>query len=214
MPSSSKKRLKNGNLCRKAKGKERWYEMMRKVFLSTCPMQKVEAFAYASEDYKNSPATAFPITILLENNCQKGDKAVMLTIVSESEGGNAAGANYEEFRRQALAIAERQGIQIEFVKIKMSSRIDGGSHRRLYVVLVSKFQDGDEIHADITYGFKFMPLVIFAAMNLVYQLKQNVDVAEILYGNLYNGSREKTPELFDITSLFYLNSLSGIVRFD
>ncbi len=184
---------------------------MRKVFLSTISMQKVEAFVYASEEYKKSSATAFPITILLENNCQKGDEAAMLTIVTEGGGDNIAEANYGDFRRQVLAIAERQGIRLELIKVGMSARSNSDSHRRLYAALLEKLQDGDEIHADITYGFKSTPIVIFAAMNQAYQLKPDIDVAEIMYGNLYNGSREKTPELFDVTSLFYLNSLSGIL---
>jgi len=172
-------------------------------------MQKVEAFAYASEDYKNSPATAFPITILLENNCQKGEEATMLTVVAE--GGDLAEANYEEFRRQVQVITERQGIRIEFIKVGMQARSSYDSHCRLYAALLEKLQDGDEIYADITYGFRATPIVIFAAMNRAFHFKQDIDVAEILYGNLYNGSYEKTPELFDATLLFQLDCLPALL---
>lgn len=184
---------------------------MRKVFLSTVPMQIVNQFIYASDEYKTSSLTAFPITILLENNCQEGDEVTLLTIVTESEGGNIASENYIKFCEHVRAIAKAKRVNVELVKIPMSARSNSESHRKLYKALLNELKSGDEIHADITYGFKSTPIVIFAALNQSYQLNDNVDVAEIMYGNLYNGSSEKTPELFDVTSLFYLNSLSGVL---
>ena len=86
-------------------------------------------------------------------------------------------------------------------------------HQNLYKSIVSALQDEDEIYADITYGFKYNPIVIFAAINHAYQTKAGVDVQEICYGNLYTGEpveQDPNPEYFDVTSLFYMNSISNI----
>lgn len=183
---------------------------MRKVFISSISMQKVNAFKYDSSIYPENSQTAFPITISLENNCQPGDEVAFITVVTHSEG-NLAVENYRKFCQQAGGICQAKGAKAEFIELAVPARIEAGSPRRLYKEIVAKLQDNDEIYADITYGFKYNPIVIFAALNNAYQVRENVDIKEICYGNLYNGSAEIKPEYFDVTSLFYLNSLSGLM---
>lgn len=183
---------------------------MRKVFISSISMQKVNAFKYDSGVYPENNPTAFPITISLKNNCQPGDEVAFITIVTHSEG-NLAVENYHKFCEQAGSICREKGARAEFIELAVPARIEAASPRRLYKEIVAKLQDNDEIYADITYGFKYNPIVIFAALNNAYQVRENVDIKEICYGNLYNGSAEIKPEYFDVTSLFYLNSLSGLM---
>ena len=98
---------------------------------------------------------------------------------------------------------------VEFREIAVSDRSNSDSHRLLFQELKKHIQEGDEVYADITYGFKSNPIVIFAALNQAYQLMDDVNIQEIIYGNLYNGTAEPEPELFEVTSLFYINSLNG-----
>ena len=186
---------------------------MRKVFLSTVSLQNVRAFKYKSEIYPESSPTAYPITIPLENNCGKGDKVVMLTIVTHTEEKNISEDNYKNFCHQVRGIAGELEAEVEFVEIPMTPGVRQDSPNKLYKSIISALQDDDEIYADITYGFKYNPIVIFAALNYTYQTKSGVDIQEICYGNLYDGTpvkQEPKPELFDVTSLFYMNSISNL----
>ena len=186
---------------------------MRKVFISTVSLQNVKSFKYKSDVYPESAITAYPITIPFENNCSKGDDVVMLTIVTHTEEKNISEDNYIRFSNQIKELAEKIGVNVELLEIPMSPVIQQGSAQKLYKNLISALNDDDEIYADITYGFKYTPIVIFAALNYAYQTKTGVDIQEICYGNLFDGTpvkQEPKPELFDVTSLFYMNSISNL----
>lgn len=186
---------------------------MRKVFISTVSLQPVKAYKYRSDVYPDSSPTAFPITISLENNCNKGDKILIITLVTHSKEKNIAEDNYVAFCQQVNDMTKELSAEVEFKEIPIPTRIEKNTHQQLYKNIISALQDDDEIYADITYGFKYNPIVIFTALNHAYQTKNGVDVQEICYGNLYTGEpvrQEPDPELFDVTSLFYMNSISNI----
>lgn len=186
---------------------------MRKVFISTVSLQNVKEYKYKSDVYPESSPTAYPITIPFENNCSKGDKVLVLSIVTHTEEKNISLDNYNQFTNQVKGLADAIGVDVEFLEIPMTPVIKNDSAQKLYKGLISALKDDDEIYADITYGFKYNPIVIFAALNYAYQTKSGVDIQEICYGNLYDGTPVKqgpNPELFDVTSLFYMNSLSNL----
>ncbi len=186
---------------------------MRKVFISTISMQNVKEYKYKSDIYPESSVTAYPITIPFENNCSKGDKALILTIVTHTAEKNIAEVNYVTFTNQVKELAQKIGVDVDFWEIPVSPAVNHKAPQKLYKSLISVLKDDDEIYADITYGFKYNPIVIFAALNYAYQTKSGVDIQEICYGNLYDGTPLKQnpkPELFDVTSLFYMNSISNL----
>ncbi len=186
---------------------------MRKVFISTVSLQNVKKYQYKSDIYPESSPTAFPITIPFENNCSKGDNVVMLTIVTHTEEKNISEDNYINFCHQVQGMADTMGVNVEFKEIVMTPEVRQDSPNKLYKNIISALKDEDEIYADITYGFKYNPIVIFAAINYAYQTKSDVDIHEICYGNLYDGTpvkQEPNPELFDVTALFYMNSISNL----
>ena len=186
---------------------------MRKVFISTVSMQNVKEYKYKSDIYPESTITAYPITISFENNCSKGDKALMLTIVTHTAERNIAEINYVTFTNQVKELAQKIGVDVEFLEIPVSPAVNHNAPQKLYKSLISVLKEDDEIYADITYGFKYNPIVIFAALNYAYQTKSGVDIQEICYGNLYDGTplkQDPKPELFDVTSLFYMNSISNL----
>ena len=176
-------------------------------------MQNVKEYKYKSDIYPESSVTAYPITIPFENNCSKGDKALILTIVTHTAEKNIAEVNYVTFTNQVKELAQKIGVDVDFWEIPVSPAVNHKAPQKLYKSLISVLKDDDEIYADITYGFKYNPIVIFAALNYAYQTKSGVDIQEICYGNLYDGTPLKQnpkPELFDVTSLFYMNSISNL----
>lgn len=183
---------------------------MRKVFLSTIPLQSVKQYKYASASYPNCSSTAFPIVAAIEQQLQEGDKAVVISIVTHSEGThNKAVSNYSDFKAQVNCIVKEKGVSLQHIEISVEDKSYSASHLELFNKIFNELQDEDEIYADITYGFKSNPVVIFAALNQAYQFKEDIDIKEIIYGNLFNGTSTPVPEIVEITSLFYMNSLAG-----
>lgn len=186
---------------------------MRKVFISTMPMQTVNICQYTSQVYPESSETGFPITISFENNCQQGETLTVLTIITCTEGvagKNNAEGNYYNFKEQIKKIADEHGAEVQFEEIYISSQITNSSPRELYLLLTDKLRTGDTIFVDITYGFKYNAIAVFSALNRAYQLLSEVEIEEICYGSYYIGEKEAKFEYFDMTSLFYLNSLNSL----
>lgn len=182
---------------------------MRKVFLAVIPMQRsLVKFVYLSEVYPQSSETSYPITILLENECERGDDVVVITLITAGTA-NVAGQRYPAFKEQVIAILKEKEIVPQFVEIPMNSQLNNDSHQDVYKSIVEQIHDGDSVYTDITYGFKTTPIVIFSALTYVYELKKGVDIAEIVYGCLYDGTEQKEAKLLDVGSLFYLNSLAS-----
>ena len=144
---------------------------MRKVFLSSIPMTKVRPYNYKSEVYPASSATGYPITVSIENNVDAQDDVLILSIVTHSEGKiNASEAGYKEFSQQVEALLNNRQASVEFREIAVSDRSNSDSHRLLFQELKKHIQEGDEVYADITYGFKSNPIVIFAALNQALEM--------------------------------------------
>ena len=134
---------------------------MRKVFLAVIPMQRsLVKFVYLSEVYPQSSETSYPITILLENECERGDDVVVITLITAGTA-NVAGQRYPAFKEQVIAILKEKEIVPQFVEIPMNSQLNNDSHQDVYKSIVEQIHDGDSVYTDITYGFKTTPIVIF-----------------------------------------------------
>ena len=76
--------------------------------------------------------------------------------------------------------------------------------------MVDELTDGAAIYADITYGTKSMPIIVFSVLNFAEKFF-NADIKNIVYGKVDFDTNNNpiNPELFDMTPLFYLNSLAN-----
>ena len=82
----------------------------------------------------------------------------------------------------------------------------------LYGNLIRCCDDDDEIYSCITYGTKPVPIVQMMAMRYAFHVKKNVYIGMIVYGkahgNKQNEDSEKIFDIYDMTSLFYIDDLS------
>lgn len=185
---------------------------MRQIFLSTAPMlNSPKEYCYKNTELGiTSLPTAFPISNLIAEYVKPEEENVVMTIVTKSEKTDTyAVENYNKFCQEVEDIAASKGAEVKMVEIEMSNIAKSDSHMDLFQKLIGSFNDDDIIYTDITYGFKSTPIVIFSVLNYLYKTKKNIDIKHIIYGHLYDGTQERNPEIFDITSLFYINSLSG-----
>ncbi|GHU06463.1 hypothetical protein FACS1894147_13190 [Spirochaetia bacterium] len=79
--------------------------------------------------------------------------------------------------------------------------------------MVDELTDGAAVYADITYGTKSMPIIVFGVLNFAEKFF-NADIQNIVYGKVDfdKDNNPINPELFDMTPLFYLNSLANTME--
>ena len=80
--------------------------------------------------------------------------------------------------------------------------------------IVNELEDNAHITADITYGPKDLPIVLFTALNFAEKYF-NCDIDNIVYGQAHfvDGKPTKTT-ICDMVPLYYLNSVANSVQCD
>ena len=83
-----------------------------------------------------------------------------------------------------------------------------------FTQIVNKLEDDCMIYADMTYGPKTLTPVLFFALGFAEKFF-NADIANIVYGRILFDKNKQTAAdtavLYDVTSLFYLNSLTSVM---
>ena len=75
--------------------------------------------------------------------------------------------------------------------------------------MIDKIEDNSQLFADITYGQKPLPMVLMCVLSFAEKFL-NCDVKSVVYGKVnFTGENISNPELYDVTSLYYLNNLTS-----
>jgi len=84
---------------------------------------------------------------------------------------------------------------------------------RLFKEILGEFVVDAAVYADITYGTKSLPIIVFSALNFAERFFK-ADIKNIVYGKVDFDSDNKpcNPELFDMSALFYLNSIVNTIE--
>ena len=81
--------------------------------------------------------------------------------------------------------------------------------------LIEQVEENAAIYADMTYGPKTLTPVIFFVLSFAEKFF-NADISHIVYGRIIHGNDKKaignTAELYDVTPLYYLNSLTSVLE--
>jgi hypothetical protein len=190
-----------------------------KTVISNIPLVRgIEAVYYpvvgnSLLDYKHK--VHYPVNAVLAKTIKKGEAVKVLLLVTE--GGDKAGEkNVERFKKELDAINKDIGAKIRYENIHMpfsaTKDVSGDMFRRI----IGKFRKNTEIIADITYGPKPLPMILFCALNFAEKFC-GADIKHIVYGKVEFRDKKIVPStaaLYDITSLFYLNSLTRVMECD
>ena len=151
--------------------------------------------------------TRFPIVPVINGYAERGDKIRVIAILTEGENFRY---NYETyFVPEITKLANNNEYEfggIEIVKTPDSEDIE--AQLELFVNLISKIKEGEEISACITYGTKPTPIVQFAALNYAGRLINANPlgcIGCIAYGRfLHNEDGKSIGRIWDQTALFHM----------
>lgn len=193
-------------------------EAMKKIIFSTLPMKKtLNKMCYkvdGNSELAYEKEVIFPVNAVLARTLRKEDEVkVILVSKVDMEGNSAVNACF--FEQELNVINEAIGAKIKYITIATPFVETKDTHEELLRELVANLEEGAELIADITYGPKPVPIVMFAVMNFAEKFF-NCKIKNIVYGKVdfISGSTQPlNPVLYDITPLYYLNSITNSMEY-
>ncbi len=188
---------------------------MRKVFLSNIVLVSLVSTKYFSDDLDlNDKNYKFPLSYLINNEVKTNDEVVIITGVEKSVNGkNRAEEYYALYKNEIEEILKGRDVNIKFIEIWQKNKFDSLTFNEFFKEIADNIHDNDILYADITFGMKPYTISLFVALSYITKAAVNVDLDTIIYAGRYNGTDEikdiNCSQIYDLTGLFYLNSLSG-----
>ena len=150
--------------------------------------------------------TAFPILPVINGYAEAGEEIDILVFTEEYENSER---NYETFVAEAMALCAEKGIHLrngQVTKILIPFDDGIGAQLTAFQKIIDRIEDGDELHACITYSSKPAVIVELMALRYARQIKKDTYIACVVYGGLDFIDRSK-PYIYDVTALAQLDDI-------
>lgn len=193
---------------------------MKKIVFVDIPMKEMiaerDGQCYASTG--NAGCTyqgtvVYPINAVLAEKMKPSDNIKVVLLKTMTQSGNSD-KNAELFRKELDTINANIGTHITYETIETDFVETKANHEKRLRAMLSKIEDDAQLYADITFGQKPLPMVLMCVLHFAEKFF-HADVKKIVYGKVDfvrhkdGASYPENPELYDITSLYYLNGLVG-----
>jgi hypothetical protein len=154
-------------------------------------------------------AVLFPINAVLAKTLKAGEKGTVVFLSTSGGSDNHSAENIEKFQAELDAINKEIGAILSYETIEVPFEPQKEVFEQLISSLVSKFGQKSQIIADITFGMKPLPMILFCALNFAEKF-YSATVENIVYGKVeFSGGKTFNPMIYDLTPLYYLNKLIG-----
>lgn len=190
---------------------------MKKIVICNIPMKEtVDKSVYTSNDLSlpaSSRSVRFPINAFLEETL-KIDDELKFVLLTKKDQYSCAQKNAEDFIAEINEINKGIGAKIDTTTIDTAFSQEQAIHEKLMASIVEQIDVDSHILADITYGPKDMPIVLFSAMEFAEKFLR-CEIDNIIYGqaNFENGKVVNT-KICDMIPLYYLNSVTDTIHCD
>lgn len=188
---------------------------MKKILFCNIPMTiKVSKCVYKSDDY-SVPVTdtpvCYPVAAFLEKTLSNQDKVKAILLVKKDELGQYT-KNITGCIEELMAVAGATGAKIDYKIIDTEFSETQATHDNLLLSIVDELEEKAHVIADITYGPKDLPIVLFTAMNFAEKFL-DCEIDNIVYGQatFVDGNAVNT-KICDMIPLYYLNSVANTVQ--
>lgn len=192
-------------------------DKMKKIVICNIPMREnVDRTIYTSADLSlptSTRAVRFPINAFLEETLNPDDE-LKLVLLTKNDEYSCAQKNAKDFIAEIDEINKNIGAKIESTTINTAFSQEQAIHEQLMASIVEQIDVDSHILADITYGPKDMPIVLFSAMGFAEKFL-SCEIDNIIYGqaNFENGKVVNT-KICDMIPLYYLNSVTDTIHCD
>lgn len=185
--------------------------------------EKVEAQCYKgtgniklTKDIK----VKYPINAVLAEKLSKDDevKVVLLKTTAENDTKKQwIERNIQDYKDE-LNACNTAGAKINYVILETEFDESQRVLEKRYKLMAEQLEEDCEIYADITFGIRTVPIVLIGVLNFAEKFF-NADIKSIVYGKVEfvddgKGGDQKiiSPEIFDVTGIYYLNHLTSSIE--
>ena len=174
---------------------------MKKTIICSIPMkERVDSTVYSSND-KSLPvserAFRFPINSFLSQTSSEGDEYKAILLIKK-DSNLYYERNTEFFKEELNTICDSTGAKVEYFILDTDFAQKREIHEQLMGKIVEEIEEGSSILADITYGPKDIPIVIFSALSFAEKFLE-CEIVNIVYGRAeYKNDRVISTEICDI----------------
>ena len=195
---------------------------MKKIIFVDIPMRELsenskQCYANTGNTIcKHKEKVLFPINAVLADKLKNDDDVKIILLMTESEN-NYSEENIQKFKDELNKINENIQSNISYEVIKSEFVETKNIHEKRIENMISVLENDAEIYADITFGPKPFPMLLMPVLTFAEKFC-NADIKKIVYGKVEfikhdDGKKyPEKPELYDVTSLYYLNNLVGTME--
>lgn len=193
---------------------------MKKIIFINVPISTnpdpVQYKVIGNKNLEFSGKVMSPINSILAKTLKKEDDVKIVYVKEQQKEQNDK--HFEKTMQEELNnINKNIGAKIEYKVICKAFEETQESHGELLETLIDELEENAEVSADITYGAKPLPFIIFNVLTFAAKLC-NADITNVIYGKVEfvkqpDGSTKKeNPTIFDLSQLYYLNSISSTIK--
>jgi hypothetical protein len=151
----------------------------------------------------------FPVNAVLAKTLKKDEEGKVVFLSTSGGGENHSSENMEKFQAELNAFNNGIGARLSYEIIETPFDPQKEVFEQLIGSLISKLGQKTQIIADITFGIKPLPMILFCALNFAEKF-YSATVEHIIYGKIeFAGGKTLNPMIYDLTPLYYLNKLIG-----
>ena len=191
---------------------------MKKTLICSVPMKNkstIKKTKLSGEDCSlkvSDREVRYAISALLDKNINKDDEIKVILLVKK-DGQKAYQENLQDCIEE-ISAGNNVGAKLDFVTIETDFSQEKNVHEEVLAKLIEETVIDSQIIADITYGPKDLPILIFTALNFAEKFLK-CEIKNIIYtqANFVGGEIVKTT-LCDMAPLYYLNSLTNTITGD
>jgi hypothetical protein len=188
---------------------------MKKVFVTAVAQQfKFTPALYQTDnaELKSNREEHYPIFNALENTIEPDDDIEFIIIKLPCE---KLDENFMVLKERVAEFEAAHKTTITLTTIERGLEETENEHIILFNALTDALPKNCDIYADITYGTKPTPMIVFAALRFVSAVRPNTDVRLIVYGQIEKWKKDETGDnvpyiahIYDITRLLRIISIT------
>ena len=182
---------------------------MKRTIICNIPMKK-DVFPSVYESVDSSLPVSeepfiYPINAFLDKNLNKGDSLDVILLVKNDDYDYSLD-NIEKYKKELTSVCDNVGISPAYSVIRSVFDEKKNTHTLLMNRIIDSINDDSHIYADITYGPKDLPIVVFSAL-LFAENYLRCSVDNILYGQAsFKDNRVINTRICDMIPLYCMSA--------
>jgi len=190
---------------------------VKRTIICNIPMKEDVALKEFTSNDDSLPvsndAYRYAINSFLSQVLKSGDELKAILLVKK-DGNSFYEKNVEDFKDELTDICKSVGSASEYVVVDTVFSQDKATHAHLLGRIIDEISNDSHVLADITYGPKDLPILVFSALFFAENyLKCSID--NIVYGQAeFKGNEVVSAKICDMIPLYCLSSLSSSINCD